>query len=157
MKKIALLLLFTIMTLNLSAQMPQAATWTSSVEMTSAKEGVIIMKMTVNKGWHVYSTEVVEGGPKAMVFDLSASTGVQLIGDPTPSIKPTKKFDDMFQATLNYWSQNVVFKQKFKITNKKKAKIDGYVQFQACNDESCMPPKKITIAPTIPTYKATKK
>lgn len=124
------------------AQAQNAIRWRTTVKMTNEKEGVVTVRALVEPGWHLYGTQLPKGGPKPTVLDFSASKGVKFIGDFKPSQKPETKHDDMFGITLNYWSQNVLFTRRFKLTGAKTdALISGKITYMGCNDATCLPPK----------------
>lgn len=125
---------------------PEAARWTMSVKMTSATEGVVTLKAQVTPGWHIYGTNLPDGGPSSTVFDFSKSTGVKFVGNLKPSVKPVSKFDKMFELTLTWWDRPVTFTRKFKVTKKGAAKINASVTYMGCNDQSCLPPKTVTFS-----------
>lgn len=124
-------------------------TWRCNVKMTSKTEGEIILKATISEGWHLYGTTLPKGGPKPTSIKFDKSTGVKFIGNPAPSKKPVEMKDPMFGITLNYWSGIVIFRQKFKVTDKAKAHIGGEVIYMGCNDQTCTPPATFNISKKI--------
>jgi thiol:disulfide interchange protein DsbD len=141
MKKITFLLIALVVSV-MSAMAQNPIKWRTTYKMTSDKEGVLTVKAIVTDGWHLYGTNIPDGGPKATVLDFSESKGIKFTSNFVPSVKPTEKMDDMFGIKLNYWGSNVSFTRKFKLTGKKaNAVINGKISYMACNDENCMPPK----------------
>ena len=69
--------------------------------------------------------------------------GAELIGQPVPSVKPTTVYDEQFAMNLRWYPGTVSFIQKLKITDPGKFKVEGEVEFMACNDETCLPPDQI--------------
>lgn len=69
--------------------------------------------------------------------------GAELIGQPVPSVKPTTVYDEQFAMNLRWYPGTVSFIQKLKITDPAKFKVEGEVEFMACNDETCLPPDQI--------------
>lgn len=128
--------------LSCAAQPPQAADCVSSVRMTGPSEGILSLTITPFTGWHIYGQDIPKGGPKPLVFDASASTGIELVGDLTPSSPPQRHFDETFSMNVTYWSKAVTFTQKFKIIDKTNAVVSGFLRFQGCNNETCSPPRK---------------
>lgn len=140
MKKYAVLLAM-IIALTFSAAAQSVVKWTHSVKMTSATEGVVTLRALVDKGWHLYSTSLPDDGPRPTSISFKASPEVTLKGEPVASRKPVEVDDPMFGMKLAWWDANVDFVQKFKVKNKKGAKIEASVSFMGCNDMNCMPPK----------------
>jgi thiol:disulfide interchange protein DsbD len=150
-KRIMLLAVIIMAAISVSAANP--ISWRTTVKMTSKTEGVITVRATVTKGWHVYALELPDDGPRPTTIDFSTSTGIKLVGSVTPSRKATAHKDDMFGMTLSWWDSDVSFTQKFKVTNKAKAKINGKISYMSCNDETCMPPATESISLAVPAYK----
>lgn len=127
--------------------------WRANVKMITATEGEIIVKVTIADGWHLYGTDIPKGGPKATVFDFSKSKGVKLTGKPAASSNPFVSHDKMFGIKLSYWTGTVTFRQRFKVTDRAKAHIDGTVSYMGCNDNTCSPPAVFKISKNIPVKK----
>lgn len=131
--------IFTV--IGASAQILDPITWTSALEMTSAREGVISFKASIEPGWHLYSTTLPEGGPNPTTITFTTLDGVELIGTPTPSQPPVEQVDMVFQLKLGWWVDGVTLTQPFRLTADS-YKIEGSIQYQGCNDESCIPPSR---------------
>ena len=58
------------------------------------------------------------------------------------SKEATTVFDEQFNMNLRWFAKNVSFTQKIEVTDPKGLKLEGYVEFMACNDENCLPPEK---------------
>lgn len=154
MKRILSLIVCAVMlSLAVSAQSNNPVTWKTSVKMTSKTEGVITMTATMQAGWHIYNTTLIEGGSyKKTSINLSESTGIKLVGAPKASAKAVT-VDDKDFGLISYWDNKVTFTQKFKVTDKTKARIIGNINYMSCNDETCMPPKNEKIDLAVPAYK----
>lgn len=121
-------------------------TWTINARMTDATNGVITLTATPAAGWHLYGTELPEGGPQATKIDLSKSTGITIEGSPKPSVKPVTVTDKMFDMTLNWWEKPVTFTVAFKLKpGVKTARIKAEVNFMACDNNTCAPPTTETL------------
>lgn len=125
-----------------TAQILNPITWTSSIEMTSDTEGVINFTATIEDGWHLYATELPAGGPNPTAVTFDTLTGVELIGGLTPSRPAPETLDAVFELKLGWWVGDVVLSQKIHITDPSSYAIEGYLSYQGCNDESCIPPTK---------------
>ena len=84
-----------------------------------------------------------EGGPVSTSFTFETLNGAELIGQPVPSVKPTTVYDEQFAMNLRWYPGTVSFIQKLKVTDPAKFKVEGEVEFMACNDETCLPPDQI--------------
>lgn len=137
-----LLVLFSISIVH--AQMKDPVHFKSELKVISDVEAEIIFTGTIDRGWHVYSTDLGDAGPTEAAFKLEKSSGVELLGGITAIGKEIEAFDNAFQQTLRYYSNNVQFIQKVKLLDSKYY-IEGYLEYGACDDESCLPPTKVEV------------
>jgi thiol:disulfide interchange protein len=140
-KKISVLNCFLLLTVLIAsssyAQILHPVKWKYSAERTSKDEALLIMKASIEKGWHMYSQFLPEGGPTATSFNFDKSSNFELDGKVSES-KTTEVWDSNFKMTVKYFSENAIFKQKIKINTPGAFKIKGKVEFLACK-ESCIP------------------
>ncbi len=119
-------------------------------ELKTAKgtsEGEIIFSATIDAGWHVYSTDLGEDGPISASFNVVKMEGVETVGKLTPKGNVVKKYDEMFGMDLKFFEKTATFVQKIRFT-KPEYVIDCYLEYGACNDESCMPPTEVPFKQT---------
>lgn len=102
-------------------------------------EATLTFTATIDNGWHMYSTDLPDGGPTAANINFDALKGAEAIGKLTPGSGEIEMFDPMFEMQVRYFEKTATFTQKFKITEPE-YQITGYLQYGACNDESCLPP-----------------
>ena len=122
------------------AQAPVPVKWRASARMTSATEGVLTVKATVQPGWHLYGMDIPAGGPKATSFDLAGCKGVEFIGPMTASVKPVAVHDAQFGMDVTWWEGSVSFTRRFRKTAAAPV-IDLSVTYMGCNDQTCAPPR----------------
>ncbi len=122
------------------AQMANPVTFTSQLKTTNgSSEGEIVFIGKIDKGWHVYSTNLGDAGPTEAAIRFNKKDGVEPVGVLKPVGKEISQFDEMFGAKLRYFENSVQFVQKVKFT-KPNYDIDAELEYGACNDQSCMPP-----------------
>ncbi len=141
MKQIAFIFSFLLASLAVSAQILNPTTWTFDSKQ-NGDEVELIFKASIEKGWHLYDTELPEGGPIATAFVFEDSTLFELVGDIQKKPEPVIQFDETFQMNVGYFSNEVVLTQKIKLISDAPTIINGYVIFMSCNDESCTPPEE---------------
>ena len=146
MKKVFSILMLASIALVVQAQIHTPVKWKIKLIDSNAAEKEIIFTATSEKGWHLYDMNLPEGGPVSTSFSFETLNGAELIGPPTSSIKPTEIYDEQFSMNLRWYPGTVTFTQKIKVTDPKKFKIAGEVEFMACNDETCLPPERIEFA-----------
>lgn len=123
------------------AQVQGHVTWAYAAKKVSATEAVVLLKATIDNGWHVYSLNVKEGGPIKTSFKFKPSKDFKLSGK-TIEPKPIVKYDPNFKMNLTYFEGSVVFQQKIKLTGKK-AIVQGTLEYMTCNDHQCLPPEDV--------------
>lgn len=146
MKKLFSIFLLVFVTLAVQAQIHQPVKWKIKLEDSKTAEKDIVFTATSEKGWHLYDMDLPEGGPVSTSFTFETLKGAELIGKLVSSVKPTVVYDELFSMDLRWYPGTVSFTQKVKITDPKKFKIDGEVEFMACNDETCLPPDRVSFA-----------
>lgn len=142
MKKILTLSLLFVISLMASAQMVDPVKFTSTLKTGNTAEGEIVFTGKIDKGWHVYSTNLGSDGPIEATFNTVKMDGVEFVGGLTPRGNEISQFDEMFGMKLRYFENNVTFVQKVKFT-KPDYSIDCYLNYGACNDQMCMPPTDV--------------
>ncbi|MDE6782841.1 MAG: hypothetical protein K2J17_03865, partial [Paramuribaculum sp.] len=118
--------------------------WSWKLSMDNATEGKVVFTAKIDKGWHIYSTYVPDGGPQATTITFGNIEGARLVDGLVESRKPLEKFDDMFSLNIGTWDGEVSFTQKFVLTDGSTGcSMSGRIVAMACNDATCTPPKKI--------------
>lgn len=136
-----LFIFFTLITLGVYAAFAQIANpvkWKTAVKMTDATNGVVTFTATIDAGWHVYGTNIPNGGPQPTAVKWN-NEGVKLVGGLTPNKPAHKQHDETFDMDLSWWSGSVTLTQKFTVTAPS-YKIEGSIVAMACDDENCTPP-----------------
>lgn len=152
-KLFTLLLVITISAIGAMAQ--NAIRWRTTVKMTSPTEGVLTVKAIIAEGWHLYSTDLPQGGPVPTTFDFKKSHGLTFTSPFKASAKVVSKNDETFGMTLNWWENNVTFTRTFRLTGAaEQAEILGSIRYMACNDATCLPPKTENVRLQIKPYAA---
>lgn len=146
MKRVsAFLFLFVLAGLSfVQAQLMDPVRFNAEFKEISDTEAEIVFDGTIDIGWHVYSTNLGEAGPTEAAFKLDSSTNIELVGGIIGKGKEIEAFDNAFQRTLRYYTNKVQFIQKVKLLSKE-YHIDGYLEYGACNDESCLPPARVEV------------
>ena len=139
--KLLLIYTFILLSFNLSAQMVEPIKWTFD-QTQNENEAELQFKASIEKGWHLYDVRLPEGGPIATSIHYEDSTLFEFVGGINSTPEAEEHFDETFQMTLRYFSNQAVIKQKVKIDTDKPVEIKGYVEFMGCNDENCLPPNE---------------
>lgn len=144
MKKLISSIMLALLALVAQAQILTPVKWKIKLDdKGGAPEKEIVFTATADKGWHLYDMNLPEGGPVSTSFTFETLNGAELIGQTVPSVKPTTVYDEQFAMNLRWYPGTVSFIQKLKVTDPAKFKVEGEVEFMACNDETCLPPDQI--------------
>ena len=144
-RRIFTTLLTLVMAMATQAQMVDPVHFKSELKTKEgSSEGEIVFTATIDPGWHVYSTDLGKDGPIEATFNAVKMEGVEKVGKLTPRGKEIKKMDDMFGMELRFFENSATFVQKIKFT-KPNYIIDCFLEYGACNDQSCMPPTQVEL------------
>jgi len=142
-KRIFFSLTLSLLTSCIYAQIQEPVKFSSKFKTLSDTEAEIRFTASIDNGWHVYSVNLPSGGPISATFNVDKIEGAKLIGKLVPVSKEISKFDKVFEMNLRFFEHSAVFVQKIKMI-KPVYMIKGYLEFGACNDESCLPPTQVT-------------
>ena len=142
MKKVSSFLMLVMLSLTLFAQMHNPVSISVSQNKLSDSEFEIVFSGKADAGWHVYSTDIADGGPTAATIEFEEQTGVEPVGKLTPKGHVHTAFDEMFGMEVSYMEGEVTFVQKMRITAATYS-VKGYLTYGACNDENCLPPTTV--------------
>ena len=134
-----LLLLFAVV---VQAQIQEPVKFKSELKTLQAGEAEVVFTGTIDKGWHVYSTDLGDGGPISATFNVESISGAELVGKLKPVGKEVAAFDKLFEMKVRYFENTAQFVQKLKLTSGE-YKVEGFLEYGACNDENCLPPTQV--------------
>lgn len=140
MKRITLFIgLLLFVGTQLFAQILEPVKW-SFESKQDGLEATLIFTANIEEEWHLYDTELPEGGPIRTSINFADSSLFEFVGKLTKEPLPTEYFDKIFNMKLGYFSKQAVLTQKIKLKNSDKVDIKGFVEFMSCNNETCTPP-----------------
>jgi DsbC/DsbD-like thiol-disulfide interchange protein len=132
------------------AQTVQPVKWEFSYNPIDETKGEIILKANINMDWHIYSQLQSGDGPLPTIFRFEPTPDYDL-SDKVVEPTPVTEFSSVFSTDVMSFSNEVVFKQKIKRTNKGAFTIMGHVECMACNNSQCLPPKEYKFNIQIPS------
>lgn len=159
MKKIFLLMLMLLPLLHANAQFGGAepVTIEESIAVNGA-EGTITFNAFIEPGYHMYSTNIPDGGPTPASVTFRVVEGAELVGVLTPGAGAVTEMDPIFEMMLSYFDNSATFTQKVKFLGGK-YRLEGTLRYQSCNDGGCFPGRydfSITGEATLPKEEAPK-
>lgn len=90
--------------------------------------------------WHIYDLGPYVDGPTPTTLTIEPAKGFELVGKPYMLTKSKKKFDEMFGMEIGICEERAVFAQKVKVTSTDSVSFLAIIEWQACDDQSCLPP-----------------
>lgn len=145
-----ILIIGTLFISSLSALAQNPAQWRLTVKMTSPTEGVATVKAMVEPGWHIYGMTMPTGGPAATSLDFSESLGIKVNGKPVTVPEAKSGHDKLFDMKLSWWDNDVVFRQKFKVTSRRDAIVKCTIKYMGCNNQRCSMPLTVKLQRKLP-------
>ncbi len=150
MRYFKLLLLTLLLAVPAFAQM-QPVSWKAEAVQVEGNTYEIRATGTIMGNWHIYDlTDYGSSGPNGTLFTVEAGDKVKLIGDPYISSEVHKGFDDVFGIEIGTCESPVVICQKVELLQGNEVSVPVTVEWQACNDENCIPPDDFTVNVTLP-------
>lgn len=140
-KRMGALLSLLCVAFTLHAQMHEPIKCETSWEVVSDGVAELRIAATIDAGWHLYSTEL-EDGPTAATLVVETLEGARLDGKLEFEGEEIEKYDDMFGMDVRYFEDKVTFIQRFAIESDAYT-VQGYFQYGACDDQSCLPPTNV--------------
>ena len=118
--------------------------WAFNSKKIGDKTFEVRMTATMQPGWHLYSQVQPEDA-------IAIPTDIQFNKNPlislNGSIKEVGKMerfkDDKLGVAANQYAKKVEFVQVVKLKANAKTNLTGTIEYQTCDDEKCLPPKKV--------------
>ena len=107
------------------AQIYDPVKWSFDSKSIGEDKFELTYHATIDEGWHMYSQFLpTEDGPIATTFNYDAGDGYELNGGVTEPTAITE-YDPNFEMKLNYFEEEVTFKQIVTLTSESAA-VKGY-------------------------------
>ncbi len=142
MKKLLFPFVLLLFAVAVQAQIQDPVKFNSELKILAADEAEAVFTAAIDKGWHVYSTDLGDGGPISATFNVEKIFGAEVVGKLKPVGKEISTFDKLFEMKVRYFENTAQFVQKLKLTGGA-YQIEGYLEYGACNDENCLPPTQV--------------
>ncbi len=129
---------------ELSAQMvSQPISWSSKIVALENNIFEIQIIGTIDESrseWHIYDLGPYVDGPTPTSLTIESSKGVELVGATYMLTKSKKKFDEMFGMEIGICEDQAIFAQKVKVTSADSVSLLAIIEWQSCDEQSCLPP-----------------
>jgi thiol-disulfide isomerase/thioredoxin len=127
---------------------PDPIKWSIKARPSTSDKKTFAVELTarIESGWHLYSTEKVEGGPSPTRITLSPGQKFEVAGE-IDSPAPHSAYDSNFQVATEFYEGIVPFIIPIRsITPTAPSdKVRVQVRYQTCTPTVCLPPKLIDL------------
>ena len=134
-----------LFTLAVQAQIQEPVKFKSELRTLQAGEAEVIFTGTIDKGWHVYSTDLGEGGPISATFNVEDISGAELVGKLKPVGEEIAAFDKLVRNESALFCKFRSVCAEAESSTGGAYKVEGYLEYGACNDENCLPPTQSAV------------
>ena len=142
LKKVPLFICLLLFGLKAFSQIYDPVTWAFKSEKTGENSYDLVFTATIEEHSHIYAMDIAPGGPIATSFKFDTTGGYRLEGNTTEVTKAVEKLDEAFGFKIKTFSGKAEFRQKI-IALKPSFEVKGLVNFMACNNVTCSPPKDV--------------
>tara|TARA_B100001758_G_scaffold247638_1_gene266319 strand:+ start:9156 stop:11081 length:1926 start_codon:yes stop_codon:yes gene_type:complete len=136
-----LVVLFSFISVVVSAQIYDPVQWVFSKEKISENEIELQFKANIEEGWHLYSQHLpadVDAYPTEFIFINTENYEIiEQVIEPDPIRDADPMFDNLI---LPYFKDEVVFRQRIKVKSDIDFEITGEISFMSCDDAQCVFP-----------------
>lgn len=153
LKKLFLSLLLSIFALNVFAQ-DNPVSWSSKVVNVKDNVYEILFTATIQGKWHIYDLGPYQDGPIPTTVAISGGQGVKVVGKPYLKTKAHRYFDQMFNMEIGTCENGTIIAQKVEVSNSAATEITALLEWQTCDDGSCLPPTEEELKIKLPAAKA---
>ena len=151
MRHFRLLLLSLLLAVPSFAQPMQPVSWKAEAVQVEGNTYEIRATGTIAGAWHIYDlTDYGSSGPNGTIFTVEDGGKVKLVGDPYIASEVHRGFDDVFGIEIGTCDSPVVICQKVELLQGNEVEVPVTVEWQACNDENCIPPDDYTMNVKLP-------
>ena len=125
------------------AQMAEPVQWATELRTLPDSRAEIVFTATISPGWHVYGPQEMDG-PTQASFTAETLTGVRLDGALQAVGDLVHQYEDLFGCAVYFFEHKGQFVQPLRLTGGPYV-VEGYLEYGACNEESCLPPTSVDV------------
>lgn len=141
MKKLLSIIGLLLATLSLQAQILDPVSFKTEFNKVSDDVAEIVFTAKIDPGWHIYSTDLGDGGPISASFNIDKITGAHVDGKLLPVGNEQAVYDKLFGMDVRFFEKEAKFVQRIRLEGGT-YRIEGYLEYAACNDQNCLPPSE---------------
>lgn len=139
-----LILLTVLWTTFAFSQMENPVKWKTNVEKVNDSTYNLVMKATIEKGWHMYSQYTAEGGSLPIEITSEQADKDFKFNAKAEESPTEKKFNETFGVDETFFSNAAMLKQSITLLNRDVKQITVDLYGQACIDACIQLEEKFT-------------
>lgn len=121
------------------AQVNDPVSWTFSSKQIDNLKYEIVFEASIDMGWHLYSSELPDGGPLPTSATFEETNNYKIVGKLVPQGKPIVEFDEIFDMELAYFDAFAKFSHIIELNEGVEgATVSGEIEYQACFEDKCI-------------------
>ncbi len=140
-KKLGIIVALFVIHNFVSGQIIDPVKVTESIQKIGENEYEVALKATIDDKWHLYSMDEQEAGLPTEINFLNQEGNYELVDTIQIDGEKIEEYSDVFMADLKYYSHEVTFRQKIKVTNPDLKEIEAGIFYQVCDDSKCLAPE----------------
>lgn len=125
------------------AQLEEPVRWQTEWRTVSDKAAELVFTATIDAGWHVYGPQEMDG-PTQATFTAETLKGAELDGPLKAVGNIIRQYEDLFGCEVYFFEGKGQLVQPIRLTGGAYT-VEGYLEYGACNDESCLPPTSVEV------------
>jgi hypothetical protein len=141
--KISLLILSSFLISTAIFAQSDVVQWKFESKKLDDKTFEVKLIALVQDSWHIYSTTTPDGGPLPTKISFSKNPLTVIDGNIKEVGKLETHFEDVFDIDTKYYNDKVEFVQVVNVKGKAKTNVSGTVEYMACTNKQCLPPKSV--------------
>ncbi len=149
MRKVLFLAAFILFASLAKGQIYDPVTWDFRFESKGENKYELVFTATIDEHSHIYAMDIPDGGPIPTSFHFDTVPDFTFDGRAYEVTAPDEIMDEAFGFKIKTFSTKAEFRQKI-VTNGKAITVKGVVNFMACNNATCSPPKDVDFSFNIP-------
>ncbi|MBS1598433.1 MAG: hypothetical protein JST75_09405 [Bacteroidetes bacterium] len=139
MRKIILIFFSVLFSVASWSQRP--VQWSFSAKKISERKYEFRLIGIVQDQWHTYSQNTLTGGPVPTKVSFEKNPSILIDGEPKEIGQLEEKYDSVFEMKVKTLTGKIEYVQLVEVKTDS-ASLSGSVEYMACNNHLCMPPKK---------------
>jgi thiol:disulfide interchange protein DsbD len=124
------------------AQLKNPVKWSYSAKKINATTYEVHLKATIDPGWHIYTLDHSSDIGIATSVSFTKNPLAEQSGPVKAVGKAVKLKDPSTGEMVQFYENTIDLVQVVKLKSAVKTSIAGTLEFMACDDKQCLPPKE---------------